>query len=80
MKISVGSETYLARTNRKVYAIAALFYLFARVLAATVLLSSKFVEARAESPLLRRAGLQSPCGNARKFVGRGFSHDINATE
>jgi hypothetical protein len=48
----------------------------------------KFVAPRVAFQLLSRAGLQSLCGNARMFVGRGpgragifdFSHAINAAK
>ena len=58
----------------------------------SALLALKIVALRLEFRLLRRAGLQpghnetfwkrlwNLRGNARMFVGRGFSHDINAAE
>ena len=46
----------------------------------SLVLILKFAVLRAESRLLRRAGLQSLCGSSGMFVGRGFSHDINASD
>ena len=52
----------------------------ANLVSSSVLLVFKFVTPRVEDHLLRRAELKSLCGNARMFVGRGFSHDINTAE